>query len=289
MSDSSPADFVASRQIGDATVSIISEGVLMGEVALPLPEAEWRPLIPEADASGIIPYGLNFLHIRIGNASILVDPSGLDDPTTGMVEHFAARYPAYIPTPGLAAGLASIGVQPQEITHVLITHAHGDHFRGMLTVQNGEQVARFANARHLVGLGDWNGAYAREHPHNDRTLCFGTVERLGLLETVGDEREVVPGVTMIPAPGESPGHCILRVRSAGETFYYLGDLFHYVCEVEHPDWMDRGRDAEAMRLSRNRLMADVADSDAILVYTHSPFPGWGRIVSTRTGFRWEFL
>jgi glyoxylase-like metal-dependent hydrolase (beta-lactamase superfamily II) len=289
MSESSPAAFVASRPIGNATVTIISEGVLMGKVALPLPEAEWRPAIPEADASGIIPYGLNFLHIRLGDASILVDPSGLDDPTTGMVEHFAAGYPAYIPTQGLEAGLATIGVDAQEITHVLITHAHGDHFRGMITEQNGKQVARFPNARYLVGQGDWDGRHAREQPQSDRTLCFGTIEKLGLLETVGDVREVVPGVTMIPAPGESPGHCIIRVRSAGESFYYLGDLFHYAAEVEHLDWMDSGRNPSMMRASRDLLIAEVADSDAILVYTHSPFPGWGRIISTESGYRWEWV
>ena len=104
---------------------------------------------------------------------------------------------------------------------------------------------------------------------------MGTIEQLGLLEVIHDEREVVPGVTMIPAPGETPGHSIVRVRSAGQSFYYLGDLFHYACEVEHPDWMDPGRDPETMRRSRDRLMAEAAASHALLVFTHRPFPDGG--------------
>ena len=286
MSDSS-SSYVASRQFGEATVTIISDGYICGKVALPLPESEWRPAIPEADAEGVIAYGLNFLHIKLGDASIVVDPSGLDDPTAGMMEEFIQHYPDYHLTPGLEAGLASIGVKPDDITHVLITHGHLDHFRGMITERHGKQVPRFAHARYLVGAGDWaHGASTR--PDEGRTLCYGTVEQAGQLETVATDREFVPGVTMIPAPGESPGHCIIRVASGDASFYYLGDLFHYAAEVEHLDWQDPGREPVTMRASRESLLAEVADTDAILLYTHSPFPGWGRIVSTANGHRWQW-
>ena len=288
MSDLPPSAYVASRRFGDATVTIISDGYIRGKVALPLPESEWRPAIPEADAEGLISYGLNFLHIQSGDASIVIDPSGLDDPSAEMVRDFMSHYPAYLITPGLEAGLASIGVGLNDITHVLLTHGHLDHFRGMITERAGKQVPRFPNARYLVGAGDWDESYQKAKHDSGRNLCYGVVEAAGQLETVAEDREFVPGVTMIPAPGESPGHCIMRVQSQGETFYYLGDLFHYAAEVEHLDWQDPGRDPVAMRKSRNRLLSEVADTDTVLLYTHSPFPGWGRIVSTPTGYRWQF-
>jgi glyoxylase-like metal-dependent hydrolase (beta-lactamase superfamily II) len=290
MSDLSPESYVASRRFGDITVTIISDGYIRGKVALPLPETLWRPAIPEADAEGMISYGLNFLHIQAGDASIVVDPSGLDDPTTGMVDDFAKHYPEYHLTPGLEAGLASIGVTLDDITHVLITHGHLDHYRGMVTERNGEQVPRFANAHYIVGMGDWH-RFTKHRQDKARTLCYGTVERAGQLEAVAEDREFVPGVTLIPTPGESPGHCIVRVASGGEQFYYLGDLFHYAAEVEHLEWQDPGRDPVAMRKSRKRLVEKVADSNATLLYTHSPFPGWGRIVSSdssESGYRWQW-
>ena len=46
-----------------------------------------------------------------------------------------------------------------------------------------------------------------------------------------------------------------RVHSAGESFYYVGDLFHHPCEVEHLDWVSPGRDRAAVRASRERLIA----------------------------------
>ena len=78
------------------------------------PEAEWRRAMPEADANGEITLGLNVVHIRIDGASILVDP-GFDDPMhpSQWDEAGLSR------SPGLEAGLQSIGVLPEQITHVL--------------------------------------------------------------------------------------------------------------------------------------------------------------------------
>ena len=38
-------------------------------------------------------------------------------------------------TPGVGAGLASMGIKPQDVTHILLTHVHFDHVIG-LAVEN---------------------------------------------------------------------------------------------------------------------------------------------------------
>ena len=246
------------------------------------PEPEWRRAMPEADANGEITLGLNVVHIRIDGASILVDP-GFDAPVrpSPWDEAGLSR------SPGLEAGLQSIGVLPEQITHVLITHTHGDHYAGVTIERDGQRVARFPRARHLLGRHEWEGNPGLTRPDSELMIHLGTIERLGLLDLVEGDHEVVPGVTMIHAPGESPGHSIVRVRSGGESFYVLGDLFHHACEVERPDWVSAGRDQAAMRASRDRLFAEAAGSHAILVFTHERFPGWGRIVPAGAGYRWE--
>jgi glyoxylase-like metal-dependent hydrolase (beta-lactamase superfamily II) len=286
MIDQPPTAYISSRRVGDATVTIISECTGIGPVNLPVPEAEWRQAIPEADSGGMISYGFNLAHIQLGDASILIDTGGIDDPSSGMAQLVASWFPGFTPSPGLHAGLSDRGIHPEDITHVLITHAHADHFAGVTTMQADQRVACFPNAHHVIAQGDWMPS--QEQPDEELTRALETIEQLGLLEVIHDEREIVPGITMIPAPGETPGHSIVRVHSAGQTFYYLGDLFHYACEVEHPDWMDPGRDPIAMLRSRAQLMTEAAASHALLVFTHAPFPGWGWIVPTVTGYRWEW-
>lgn len=266
---------VASRRIGDATVTIISEGALSWAPRFQVPEAEWRRAMPEADTTGKITLGLNLAHISIGNASILVDP-GFDDPSSAWQRRFAAKWPGLSRSVGLLAGLASIGVQPEEITHVVITHTHEDHFAGVTVEWGDRHIARFPRARHLLGRGDWEGNPRRAQSDSELAIRLGTIERLGLLDVIDGEHAVVPDVTIIHAPGETPGHSIVRIRSASESFYYLGDLFHHHCEVEHLDWVPaQVHDHAAMRASRDRLIAEAVPTHATVVFTHERFPGGG--------------
>ena len=101
------------------------------------------------------------------------------------------------------------------------------------------------------------------------------------------DREVAPGVAMLHAPGETAGHCVVRLDAGGERFYALGDLFHHACEVEHLDWASPWVDLAAMRASRERLLAEAVPTNAIVVFTHEPFPPWGRIVQAGEGYRFE--
>ncbi|HXT35604.1 MAG TPA: MBL fold metallo-hydrolase [Chloroflexota bacterium] len=281
---------VASRTFGDATVTIISDGILQAAPMiswLGVPEREARAAMPEADAAGNMAIGMNVAHVRIGDASILLDPGwGELDPSSWLVTELQGER-----SPGVQAGLASLGIQPEHITHVLISHAHDDHFTGGTVTVNGKRQPRYPRARYLLGRADWEGNPRRADPASEVTAHLGTLNRLGLLDLADGEYEVVPGVTMIHAPGESPGHSIMRVESRGAVFYYLGDLIHHPCEISRLDWILFERDAEARRAahaSKARLATAAAAERATLTFTHGPFPGWGRIVPDTGGFRWQY-
>ncbi len=288
MAQSSTASYVSSRQIGDATVTVINDGIIPIPVAsvFPPPEAEWIRAHGETDADDRLNSGQMVIHIRLGDASILIDPA-YDDPGSAWNAHFAAKWPGLTRTPGMAAGLASIGVRPEEITHVLMTHAHDDHFAGVVVARDGRNDLRFPNARHLIGRADWEGNRRRDNPEHDLAARLGAVERQGLLDFVEGDREIVPGVTMVHAPGETPGHSIVRLDSGGARFYALGDLFHHPSEITQRDWASPWVDLPTMRASRERFLADAMSTDATIVFTHEHFPAWGRIVAAGDDYRWE--
>src|SRR5438093_8648931 len=104
MNDSRGGRYADSRQVGDATVTIISDGVLHWAPQMQAPEAEWRRAMPEADAEGKMTFSMNLVHVSVSGASVLVD-LGFDEPTA------RSHWPAADRSPGLVAGLASIGVR----------------------------------------------------------------------------------------------------------------------------------------------------------------------------------
>ena len=288
-----PSDsFVASRQVGDATVTVIP----FGSFVLPhsalhqddVPEWVWRPAIPDAEPEGNVPHGSSAAHIRLGTASILVDTANREDFPADIAA--AGRL---VRSPGLVPGLAAIGVLPDQITHVLFTHAHGDHLGGAVELRDGAFVPRFRNARHLLNRLDWDVNPDRQNPESQLVVRLGPVARAGLLELVEEDVEIVPGVTILHAPGESPGHCVVRVHSRGETFYALGDMLHHPAQVEHLEWMNpgfAGRDPVTMRATRECILGRATGEGALLTYSHAPFPSrspFGRVTRVNGGYRWQ--
>jgi glyoxylase-like metal-dependent hydrolase (beta-lactamase superfamily II) len=268
------------RRVGDALLTAIfdaTDGWIPGWQA---PEPEWRRAMPEADADGTISFDTSLFHVRLGDASLLVDLGHGQAPERYMKERPDRRGPP------LVEALASIGVRPDEVTAVVITHAHGDHFYGATVGSRGERPL-FPNARHLIGRRDWDGNPARDRAGSAEAVELGALDRLGQLEMVDGDRSLAPGIDLLHAPGESPGHQVLRVRSGGQSFYCLGDLFHHPAEVERLDLLPAARDSEAMRASRQRFVAAAIEEGALLAFTHAAFPPWGRIVPTPSGQRWE--
>jgi glyoxylase-like metal-dependent hydrolase (beta-lactamase superfamily II) len=278
-------EYVESRLFGDARVTVISDGTSLWTPNFAVPSTQLRAAIPEMDAHGRITIGFHVIHIAMGGASILID-AGFDDPESAWGRKFASTWEGIDRSPGVEAGLASIGVPPEEITHLIITHAHFDHYVGTTVERDGDLVPRFPNARHLIGRADRTTSRYGNPPDPELAGRMEALERFGLLDLVDGDRTIAPGVAMIHAPGESPGHSIVHVDSAGEHFYALGDLLHHPCEVQHLDWVLTGRDQAAMRASRDRLLHEAVPQGAALVFSHAVFPPRGRIVAGSDGFRW---
>lgn len=270
--------------LGDATLTIINVGDMMVDMAeeINVPESEWRPLYG-AGFAGSRPYPSQCVHIALPNASILVD--------AGDYAQAIALEPAYLPPdytspPDISEQLRSRGIRPEDITHLIITHAHFDHYDGTTIERDGEYVPRFPNARVLLGRADWDNPDTQEALQDPVSLdshTFGVLQKHNLLEAVDSDRDVAPEVRIIRAPGESPGHQLVRVHSRGQSFYCLGDLFHHPAEVEHPAWMVKWADAPANLNSRQMLIQAALQENALLLAAHMPV---GRIEGTVEHYRW---
>jgi glyoxylase-like metal-dependent hydrolase (beta-lactamase superfamily II) len=56
------------------------------------------------------------------------------------------------------------------------------------------------------------------------------------IELLASEKEIVPGVHAIPAPGHTPGHIALVISSAKEQFLDMADAVLHRMHLEHPAW-----------------------------------------------------
>jgi glyoxylase-like metal-dependent hydrolase (beta-lactamase superfamily II) len=234
-----------------------------------------RQAAPEADDEARLPLDFTSLHVTLGDLSVVVDPGRLTAAQR-------VRYRDAALTPGLAAALAEIGIDKRRATHVVVSHAHADHFTGISDDDEGTTIA-YPNARHHVSRIDWERA--RTDDDLFRRLSSG-VDARGLVDLADGDVDIAPGLSLLATPGETPGHMCLRLRSKGSALYWIGDLVHHLMEFEHADWVLQGSDPEALQRSRQRVFQEAAAAHALVVWAHAPLPGWGRVEVDGTGFRW---
>jgi glyoxylase-like metal-dependent hydrolase (beta-lactamase superfamily II) len=287
MNDSNGQSYIATRRVGDATIHVVSDGELLWAPGFAVPEEAWRQAMPEADDLGRVWLGLNVVLIEIGDARIVVDPA-LDDPGTSFERSFTGRSSMQIRrSPGLAAALGLLDWPTAQVTHVIITHAHGDHYGGVMVEHDSQLDVRFPNARHLLGRADWESNLQRHSRDTELSRRLGAIDQAGLLDLVDGPQDVVPGVELIPTPGETPGHMAVRVHTGGEQLFILGDLFHHRCELEHLDWAPPHADAPQVESTRRRVFTDLATSGDLAIAPHEACSGIGRITASGDHFRWE--
>lgn len=274
---------MATRAFGDVLVGVYDAGRVIPHYPL---ASDWLTPDQDVDADGHALMGVNGMTVRIGDAAIVIDPLMLHGEND--IEPLARS----VAGPSLDANLEALGIDPEEVTHVLITHGHTDHLSGTL---HDDGRLRFPQAEHFFPEADWRDyvtdapAWPAGHLYARIPGLIEPVERAGLLRLVSGDLEVAPGVRLISAPGETAGHQVVKVDTADRPVLYLGDLVHYPVELSRPSLALAGRDPDVLKAGRLRVLGDAATTNAAVMYTHSRFPGWGRVEQvTPETFRWHY-
>lgn len=273
-------------QAGAARVTLLNAGDMALRLAdeLAVPEEVWRPAYAALFERRQTCPSLSVL-IELEGTRVLVDANDYRATVTADSPYALADY---TPPPGIPEQLGQMGVRPEDIAHVVLTHAHWDHYAGTTQPAAGGYAPTYPRARYYLGAAEWEDAELRAGLGDPATLegrTLGVLDAREMLERVAGPREIAEGITVLPAPGETPGHQIVRVRSRGETVYVLGDLFHAPVEVERPEWMVTWADAGTMLETRRRVLADALAESALLVAAH--IFGVGRLERAGEGVRWR--
>ena len=154
----------------------------------------------------------------------------------------------------LASQLAEIGVKPDDIAFVGISHTHGDH------VGN---VAMFPKSTVLIQRAEYDWAFAP-----GRTPPFpasANARKLdGDLDVFGDG-----SVVIFATAGHTPGHQSLRLRLAKTgTVVLSGDAAHFRDNWENRRVPSMNVDADATRASLERIAVILRTEKAELWINH---------------------
>jgi glyoxylase-like metal-dependent hydrolase (beta-lactamase superfamily II) len=256
--------------IGRIQLTIVSGGRLWidgGNMFGVIPRVLWERTSPPDDQHRIL-LDTNCILVRTSDSLGLID-TGYGGKATAKIRQ---RHALEDGAP-LARNLAAIGVPPDKIDWVILTHLHFDHAGGV-TYHDGEGRLRpmFPRARHVVQRTEWDdamgvvpelaGAY-----HSDD---LAPLEQAGLLELVDGDAEIAPGVTTELTGGHTRGHQIVRFESADVSAVCLADICPTTAHL--PTFWTLAYDQFPLTVRRKKpiILNDIADHHRMALFAHDP-------------------
>ena len=218
--------------------------------------------------------------VKTGGKVVLIDTGTGSGQTGGpkagtLMKHLAAA--------GIAAGAVNV---------ILISHFHPDHIFGLMT-KAPENKPVFPNAEILVPAAEykfWMEAAIEGLPEGRRPLARRIQEIFPLMKEkvrqFDGDKELVPGVRPISAPGHTPGHTAFHVSSGKDELIVLSDTTNIpALFVRNPGWHAAfDQDATMAEATRRKLLDRVVADKVTVAGYHFPFPAVGTIASDGSGY-----
>lgn len=281
-------DLVGTFQVGEARVSMASDGVSMAPRGpswfTGIDPAEWMPAIGVDSPEALLPVNFGAFVVEAGGQITLVD-SGFGEMTAGI--------PGMEGAGGMIDQLATLGIEPGDVDRIIQTHLHADHC-GWLIRSTDDPQPVFPRAKvfvHRDEVAYWRSPAAEQNLAPAYTRArLEAVAAAGLLEEIDGTVELDDWLHILPTPGHTPGHVSVMVRSGAERALLLGDVAHHCIHLEKHTWLQNyDVDPPTSIATRGRVAALAVDQSAVVTAPHMPVLTLVRLERTSSGFRYHRL
>jgi glyoxylase-like metal-dependent hydrolase (beta-lactamase superfamily II) len=208
-------------KIGDVSLTWLSGGVTYldgGAMFGVVPKGLWSKKYPANDKNQIeLP--TDPILIQMNGKHILVE-SGLGK---GKLTEKQLRNYGVTKESEVEESLQQLGIAPESIDFVLMTHMHFDHACGLTKLVDGNYVSTFPNAKIITSQIEWD-EMRRPNIRSKNTYWRENWEAVESQVVPFEEKWVLEALTMIHTGGHSDGHSILIIEDGGETCIHMADL-----------------------------------------------------------------
>ena len=268
--------------LGSASLTTVSDGSLMlpgSFIFEPMPQDQLDDVLSEFGVSkDRLTPECNLALYRDGENTVLFD---------------VGSGPDFMPSAGtIVDSLDALGLAPEDITHVVFTHAHPDHIWGLLDEFDDPL---FYDATYMMGRQEWDYWW---NPETVSTIgearaafAVGAKRRMEAIEDsvvlFDDGSEILPGIAAVSSPGHTPGHMGFEIRNGSNAALVVGDAIgnHHVA-FQRPSWESGSDQDAALAVKTRQMLFDrLTSEDLTLVGFHLPDGGMGKVEPYRDGYR----
>jgi len=253
-------------------------GAMFGVVPKPL----WSKAYHPGDEVNRIPMSTRLLIIEWDDRCMLVD-TGNGTKLSPKLQEIYAIDPSY---PPLHVALAGVGITPDAITDVVLTHLHFDHAGGATMLDGSTVVPTFPNARYYVQADQL--AWARNSTEKDRASFmpenFEPLVEAGVLDLVEGSVHLSTELSLHPLFGHTQAMQALLLQTDEGTLFYPADLIPTHAHIPIPYVMGYDNYPLTTITEKKRWLERAAREEWIVVFEHDTFVAAGTVVQTEKGY-----
>lgn len=263
------ADSLTQLKIGDFDVFWLEGGTFQldgGGVFGVVPKILWEKKYPPSSGNNIVMFASPIL-LKNGASNILID-TGLGNKLTDKQKKIYGVLREW----NIHSSLKNIGLSPDEIDLLILTHCDYDHIGGVVEFKGEELQPTFPNAKIILQKKEWEDFKNpnKRAAHSFWEINLKGVEESGNLELVEGKKEIIEGIFVEYTGGHNRGHQIVKITSKGETAYHLADILPSHAHF-NPLWVMAydSYPLEVIEL-KERYLKEILEKNAWVLFYHDP-------------------
>ncbi len=260
-------------RIGDMQVDIIVDG----EIVTPgnfYGQEEGAHHADDIAPDGSLHLPISCFLVRTGSYTALIDAGYGEQHFSGEFEIRGRNGKITMTGGGLPAALAGLGVKPEDVDQVFVSHCHHDHVGWI--VPDGEPF--FTNATIRFGAGDWE-PWVVKSDHPAFKAGMEALNARGRVQLIEEDGAVLPGINALGTPGHTPGHHTYLLSGGDQRLLILGDAVNCPLQIEFPEVESiADTDKQLGAATREKILREVEGSNTLVSGPHFPGLRFGRVL-----------
>ncbi len=254
-------------------------GAMFGVV----PKVLWSKVYP-ADENNLANWAMRCLLIENNDRKILID-NGIGNKQD---EKFLKHYYLNGDT-SLTKSLAKVGVKPEDITDMVLTHMHFDHCGGSIKYNSNKTGFElfFPNATYWTSRAQFNWAI---NPNRREKASFLKeniipIQESGHLKLIDKEGEYIPDIVFQMYDGHTAGQVIPIINYYGQKVAFMADLMPSAAHIPMPWIMAYDTRPLQTLKDRKRFYEQALEENIILFFEHDLYNEAATLKDTDKGVR----
>ena len=186
----------------------------------------------------------------------------------------------------MSNSLDELGIKPDEITDVLLTHLHFDHTGGSTYLKDGNWIPTFPNAKYYVQKKHFE--WAVNPTDRDRGSFiqnrFLPLHNEGLLNFIEGEVEFDDEIEFLTINGHTSFQQMIKVHDSSNTVLFCGDLFPFTSHIPIPYVMGYDLQPLITVQEKKKILPIAIEQNWKLFFEHDPEVIMATVAESQRGF-----